>query len=115
METEKILLRENPKLEITLEEKEFEIFNEEKQSKNVFFYENISTIELIEKKTNWFVTSLSFIVGFLFESISGDLYKDSNKLILNHANDKIEVLLKHCDYEKTKLLVAKIKSKIYKK
>ncbi len=112
MEIEKILLRDNPKIEITINENEFVIFNEEKQLRKVFFYEKINSIELIEKKTNWFVTFLSFLVGFLFESLPGSLYKDGKKLIINHENDKTEISLNNCDTETTRLFVNKINLKI---
>lgn len=114
MSFEEFFLRKDPVLKITFDKNQFEIFNEEKQFKKVYEYEKVDSVELVERKTNWFVTLLSFIVSLLFESASGDLYKDNERLILHYENGRDEIDLKKCDLETVKCVLNNINEKIEK-
>jgi hypothetical protein len=112
--TVSITPRDNPKLKFILHEYGFEVINEKESERRTFVYEYINSFEFKKAPTNWFITTLSYIIDFAIIGGSGDIYKEKNKesFKMTYENKVLKIDLFNCDIKKVKLIAQKINSKI---
>ncbi|WP_298340325.1 hypothetical protein [uncultured Algibacter sp.] len=111
--TETFELRYKPLLKIKLDGLGIEI-TDASRSKNCgsFSFKNIINIELTPKKTDWFVTTLSWILDLFVASGGGENYKNEANIKLKTVNHTLKIWLQNVDFEKAETIVKLIKDKI---
>lgn len=108
----KIILREEPILEISLSDIDFELKNEGYEDCNgVYEFSKINSLRLA-KRVNWLVSVLSFIVELILGAGGGNLHKERDQLKFNYNNKPIRISLKGCDLELAIQMVNRINQKI---
>ena len=113
MKFESIILRKKPKLEFIFDENKFEIISENKNIiSGIYLYELLGSVGIEKRKVNWGITILSFIVEIILPTNSQGAYRKKSKLKFNYDNQKIEILLDDCNFEKAKLISEKLKLKL---
>lgn len=65
-----------------------------------FLIENLINVEVNERKTNWFITILSFTVDLFTGSGSGSKYKDKAYLNIDLENRSIKIWLSNENIDK---------------
>jgi len=106
-------LRNDPKLEIVLNKKDFEIINnQDKIQSGIYSYDLTETVRIEEKKINWIITILSYVVETILFSGGGDTYRSKTKLTFNYNKNKVEILLTDCDLEKAESIAQKLNLKL---
>jgi hypothetical protein len=106
---EKFVLREHPKLNITMLNDRFSIKQPENQTSEYIFKE-VDSFK-IGIRVNWFVSAVSFIVGF-FIGGSGDVYKEKDLLQFNYKNQPVSIFVKQGDRETIEKAVNRINEKL---
>jgi len=112
---ESIILRENPKLEFVFNKNNFEIVSTGIDNiSGIYLYELLESIGIEKRKINWGITILSFISEVILQTNSQSAFRKKSKLKFNYNNEKIEILLKDCDFEKAELINEKLNLKLKK-
>ncbi|WP_424003397.1 hypothetical protein [Maribacter sp. IgM3_T14_3] len=94
-------IRIKPKVTIVFNEEKFEIIDAEDVNNNgIFLIDNLKNVEIIERKTNWFITILSFTVDLFTGSGSGSNYKDKAYLNIDFENRSVKIWLSNEDIDK---------------
>ena len=93
-------LRNKPELTINLSEGEIEIIDATR-AKNcgTFSFNTIKSVELNLKRTDWFITSVSWIVD-LFIGGGYDNYKNSANMKLETVDQTLKIWLHNADFSK---------------
>lgn len=65
-----------------------------------YFFDKLLNVNVIEKKTDWFITVLSFIVDFFTGSASGRNYKNKAHLKIDLEDRSIKIWLSNEDIDK---------------
>lgn len=103
----KIILRKNPRLEITFENSSFSVQNiQYKDENNQYDYAHIESAILNKEHTNWIVTILSYIVG------GGSTYKNKQNLLLIYKGLSKTITLNNCDHKQVDQLIKELKLRI---
>ncbi|MBA4746195.1 MAG: hypothetical protein H2058_13145 [Muricauda sp.] len=102
-------LREKPKFEIDLSDNSIKIVNKSKvQSSSSFILDKIETFEIKERRTNWLITILSFVVE-IFSSISvPGKYSEGSQLLMEYEGNTFKYYLNDCDLK----LLSEIQNKL---
>ncbi|MDP5060495.1 MAG: hypothetical protein NWP64_01115 [Maribacter sp.] len=94
-------IRTKPKVTIIFNEEKFEIIDTEDVNNNgLFLIDNLINVEVIKRKTNWFITILSFTVDIFTGSGSGSNYKDKAYLNIDFENRSVKIWLSNEDIDK---------------
>jgi hypothetical protein len=111
-----IILKNRPKLEITLQEEGFEILDNSAQSNNgIYSYSNLKSVKINKKLTNWFLSIISYIpVGFM-GSAKGEIIINKANLKIKLQKRTIKLRLKDADMTKAEFIKQKLNEKIIKK
>lgn len=112
MENGTYSLRIHPKFEIELLDDSIKIMDSSESESNSFFaLEKIETFEIKQKRTNWLITILSFVLE-IFSSIStSDKYSEGSQLHLVYEGESFKYYLNDCDLN----LMSKIENHIKKR
>lgn len=112
MATKIYTLRKKPQLLFTLNENDFHLIDDNNCSNNgEFKYNSIISVDLVKGKTNWIVSIFSLVIDFVFDLGSFSNYKEKDKLIIQLASSKIEILLFKVDKKEVEALVNSLKNK----
>ena len=96
-----IQIRDKPKASIIFGEDQFEIIDSKDISNNGFYlFNKLLNVYIIEKKTDWFITVLSFIVDIFTGSASGSNYKNKAHLKIDLEDCSITIWLSNEDIDK---------------
>ncbi len=110
---EKFILRNNPYFEIILNEHSFEINNSDYTYKNgVYKFDEIKSVELIDKKLDWFSTLIGNVIGFFLGGQIGYEVSEAKFEIQLYSDKIIDVKLINCDIVSANKFLKKIKFKI---
>ncbi|WP_298556653.1 hypothetical protein [uncultured Algibacter sp.] len=109
-------LRDKPELKIKLNEVGIEIIDPS-QPKNcgTFLFNDIINIELKPKRTDLFITSLSWIVDLLIAGGGGKNYKNDASLKLETINQTLNIWLTNADLNRAERMTRLIENKITSK
>lgn len=111
---EKFILRNHPLFEIILNEDSFEIHNTDYRFKNgIYRFDEFKSVELIDKKLDWFSTFFGNIIGFFLGGQAGYEIAEARFKFHNHSGKKLEVKLINCDLEIENQLLKQIRYKIH--
>ena len=88
------ILKDRPQVKLLLFNDRLEIHQSDLKM-NEYDLKEIDSLK-IEKRVNWLVSLLSFVVG-IFLGGSGDIYKERDQLTFNYKNQTISYSLKGCD------------------
>ena len=117
MNTETVILRDNPKFKIVVSTNQFEITDKAHPNTSITYsYDLTDKIELNKERTNWLLTVLSYVVEFFTGTAigAGGLYKEKNKLGIIYNGQSKEILLTNCDINKAIEAIEKISSRLNK-
>lgn len=95
-------LRNKPELKIILKTDEFEIVDASQPKNNVIYsFIDIKSIELNAERSDWFITTISYITDFLMggTSYAGN-FKNKANLKLNLTDRKLKIWLNDADFRK---------------
>lgn len=108
------LLREKPKLEVTILEEEFQITDESKGQKiESFKYRDINALLFQPRKIDWLTTAISILVGYFFmESSLGTLKKNKAMIRFNQGNEEREIPLGNCNNRVIHKLYSRLQFKL---
>ncbi|MGB5419635.1 hypothetical protein [Algibacter sp.] len=108
---EVVVLRDKPELKISLNEAGIEIIDAS-QTKNCGFllFNNILSIEINQKKTDWIISTLSWVVDF-FAGGLGANYKNNANLKLKTVNQTLKIWLDNVDFNEAERITKLITSK----
>lgn len=110
----KFILRNNPVFEIILNEDSFEINNTDYRFINGNYrFDEFKSIELIDKKLDWFSTIFGNLIGFFLGGQSGYETAEARFKFHYHSGKKLEVKLINCDLEIANQILKQIKTKIH--
>ena len=109
-------LRKQPKLVFTLNDNDFHLIDDDNPLNNGGFKPNsIVSVKILKGKTNWFISILSLIIDFIFDSSSFDNYNEKDKLIIQLKNSKLEILLFQVDRKEAEIVTKRFKTIINSK
>ncbi len=108
------IIRNKPRLEVILNEIDFEIINDQNENQNgVYLYELTDYVVVEKKKINWLITTLSYIVELVLSDVGGgDTYHAKNKLKFNYNKSEVKILLVDCDIKTVESLTKKLNLKL---
>lgn len=95
-------LRNKPELKIILNTNQFEIVDASQPKNNVIYsFIDIKSIELNAERSDWFITTISYITDFLMggTSYAGN-FKNKANLKLNLTDRKLKIWLNDADFRK---------------
>ncbi|WP_324024947.1 hypothetical protein QSV08_17225 [Maribacter sp. BPC-D8] len=96
-----IEIRNKPKASIIFHEDKFEIIDSKDIGNNGFYlFDKLLNIDVIERKTDWFITIISFIVDIFTGSASGSNYKNKAHLKIDLEEHSIKIWLSSEDIDK---------------
>ncbi|WP_299800333.1 hypothetical protein [uncultured Maribacter sp.] len=96
-----IEIRNKPKASIIFNEEKFEIIDSKDSSNNGFYlFDKLLNVDVIERKTDWYITVLSFIVDIFTGSASGSNYKNKAHLKIDLEDSSIKIWLSNDDIDK---------------
>jgi len=108
-----VMLRDKPKLKISLNEVGIEITDAAQSKKCEFFlFNDILGIDIKPKKADWVITSLAWIFGLLITAGDGNIYKNEAYLELKMANQNLKIWLDNANFEKAEHIFKLINVKI---
>ncbi len=110
--TETVELRNKPELKIILNTDEFEIVDaSEPQNSGTYTFRQIKSVALHAERTDWFISALSFIVGFFTASAGGGNFKDKANLQLEMVDRTLKIWLTDADFKKAERIAELINTK----
>ncbi|GLU42575.1 hypothetical protein Musp01_01990 [Muricauda sp. NBRC 101325] len=93
------LLREKPKFEIILSTDSVKIIDKSiSQSNESFLLDKLEKFEIKEKRTNWLITILSFVLE-LFMSTSPGKYSENPQLHIKYIGKSFKYYLNDCNFQ----------------
>lgn len=96
-----IEIRNKPKASIIFHEDKFEIIDSKDIGNNGFYlFDKLLNVDVIERKTDWYITVLSFIVDIFTGSASGSNYKNKAHLKIDLEDSSIKIWLSNDDNDK---------------
>ncbi|WP_282112232.1 hypothetical protein [Maribacter stanieri] len=109
-------IRYKPTAKIIFSEDKFEIIDTGDESNNgIYLLDNLLNFDVIEKRTNWFITILSFAVDIFTGSGSGGSYKNKAYLKIDLENRNIKIWLSNEDIAKANIARELLTEAILKK
>lgn len=104
-------LREKPKFEIDLSDNSIKIVDKSKVlSSSSFILDKIETFEIKERRTNWLITILSFVVE-IFSSISvPGKYSEGSQLLMEYEGNTFKYHLNDCNLDSLREIQNKLQN-----
>jgi len=104
-----IILRNNPKLEIALEEDRFEVSDNSAPNNNgIYPYSNLKLVEL---NKDWFRSIVKYIPGFFMISAFGSNLKNRANLKITLDKQILKLRLVNANMKKAKTVTQKLNDK----
>jgi hypothetical protein len=111
MKNRTYLLREKPKFEIILSTDFINIIDESiSQSNRDFQVDKLEKFEIKEKRTNWLITILSFVLELFMSAASGK-YSENPQLHIKYIGKSFKYYLNDCNFQLLSEIEDIIKSK----
>ncbi len=86
-------IRESPKLAFVLDNDHFEIFDLAYPKNNgVYLFEKILNVDFNQKKTNWLISSISYILPLFLNGLGeGGNYRDQANLRIQFTSSTVKI------------------------